>query len=93
MPRLFQTRGVELETSALNCLIEKPNHEEIEEAILNLEDLPETIDRRFVEKVERYVQVKGIPPEGTSTLELKRRREPEKRGKTSDIYIEEPLKK
>ncbi|KXA95063.1 hypothetical protein AKJ36_01610 [candidate division MSBL1 archaeon SCGC-AAA259I07] len=72
VPRVFQTRGVELETSALNYLIGKPNHEKMEEAILNLEDLPETIDRDFVEKVERYIQVKGMPPEGASALELKR---------------------
>lgn len=89
VPRVFQTKGVELETSALNYLIEKPNHEEIEEAILNLEGLPETISRDFVEKVERYIQVKGIPPEGTSSLELKRDREPKRRGKTSDVYVEE----
>lgn len=78
VPRLFQTRGVELERSALAYLIEKPNHEEIEEAILNLTELPETIDREFVKGVERYVKVKGVPPKDTSSLVLKRTRESEK---------------
>lgn len=87
VPRLFQTRGVELERSALAYLIKKPNHDEIEEALLNLNDLPETIDREFVKQVERYIKVKGIPPEGASTLKLKRAWEPEEKG-SSDVHVE-----
>lgn len=89
VPRLFQTRGVELEKDALEYLIGEPNHEEIERAVLNLEDPPETIDRKFVERVKRYIQVKGVPSEGTSSLVLKRSREPKKEKRTSNVYVGE----
>lgn len=91
VPRIFQTKGVELETSALNYLMGKPNHEEIEEAILNLENLPETVDKNFVERVERYIHVKGIPSEGTSSLTLSRSEGGEE-NTASDIYVDEKLR-
>ncbi|KXA93139.1 hypothetical protein AKJ66_02725 [candidate division MSBL1 archaeon SCGC-AAA259E22] len=68
LPRLFQTRKIRLNEEALQELITNPNHNQIERAILNLEDPPETITRELVRETERYIERKDEFPSNTETL-------------------------
>ncbi|KXA92612.1 hypothetical protein AKJ65_07300 [candidate division MSBL1 archaeon SCGC-AAA259E19] len=45
----------------------------------------------IVERVERYIQIEGVPSEGTSSLELKRTQELREKG-SPDVYVEERRK-
>lgn len=68
IPRLFQTQKMELEKDALRKLISKPNHDEIERAILDSNDSPETITGEIVEKVNKYLKKNDEPPEHIGLL-------------------------
>ncbi len=68
LPRLFQTKGIRLDEKALDALITNPNHSRVERAILNLENLPEVITKRFVKKIQRYMRKNNRPPKDVDTL-------------------------
>ncbi len=68
IPRLFQTQKMDLEKEALRNLISKPNHEEIERAILDSGDAPEIITGEMVKKVNNYLKKNDEPPENLVNL-------------------------
>lgn len=68
LPRLFQTRNIRLEEDALDALVTNPNHSRVERAILNLDDPPEVITKRFVKKIQRYMRKNNRPPKDLDTL-------------------------
>ena len=68
IPRLFQSEGLRLEEGALGEIISRPDHEDIEEAILNLDNPPESIDKEIINKVDRYLKRNETPPEDVSVL-------------------------
>ncbi len=68
LPRLFQTQDIRLEEGALEALITNPEHSQVERAILNLDDPPEVITRRFVKKIQRYMRKNNRPPKDVDTL-------------------------
>lgn len=72
IPRLFQTEDIRLEKNALKALSTNPNHSEIERAILELEDPPKAITKRFVRKIQRYMKLNKQPPKNVEKLEESR---------------------
>jgi len=68
LPRLFQTENIRLEESALDALAINPNHSQIERGILNLEDPPKIITKRFVRKMQRYLKLNKKPPKNVEKL-------------------------
>lgn len=78
VPRIFQTEGIDLEDEALDELICKPNHEELERALLDLDDPPHTITKDLVEEVDLYFKKNEQPPRDISSI-----RGPTQEGKTS----------
>ncbi len=68
VPRVFQSEDLRLKDEALVEVISRPNHEEIEEAIFNLENPPEVIDKEIVKRVDSYLKKNESPPEDVSVL-------------------------
>ncbi|KXB07105.1 hypothetical protein AKJ51_01990 [candidate division MSBL1 archaeon SCGC-AAA382A20] len=68
LPRLFQTKKIRLEDEAIQELVTNPSHDQIESAILNLEDPPEVITKKFVRKTERYIERNNEFPHKTANL-------------------------
>ncbi len=73
LPRLFQTKNIRLEESALDALTINPNHSEIERGLLNLEDPPQVITKRFVRKMQRYLKLNKKPPKNVEKLKQSKR--------------------
>lgn len=69
IPRLFQTKKIELRNDALKKLISNPNHDEIQRTILDSDNLPDTITGELVEKIDRYLKANEQPPENIASLE------------------------
>ncbi|KXA99349.1 hypothetical protein AKJ41_05580 [candidate division MSBL1 archaeon SCGC-AAA259O05] len=84
IPRLFRARGMRLEEKALDDLIEKQNCAEIERAILNLDDSPDTVTSELVEQVAGYMKRNDEPPEDLEAIEGS----PE--GEGAKPYMEDP---
>lgn len=77
LPRLFQTKNIRLEESALDTLTINPNHSEIERGLLNLEDPPQVITKRFVRKMQRYLKLNKKPPKNVEKLKQSKRNQKE----------------
>ncbi len=78
IPRIFQSENLRLEDEALEELISRPNHKEIEKAIINLENPPEKIDKQIIEKMARYLKRNETPPEDFTDFQRSvEEREPE----------------
>jgi hypothetical protein len=58
-----------LEDYAVEELISRSNHDQIEDAILNLDDPPTVVNRDFVRKMARYVRRYDKPPKDMEALE------------------------
>ncbi|KXA89721.1 hypothetical protein AKJ62_02525 [candidate division MSBL1 archaeon SCGC-AAA259D14] len=63
IPKLFQTEDIRLGKGALRKLISRPNHGEIERAILGLENPPDEVTGSLVDKMDRYLQNNKKMPE------------------------------
>ena len=68
IPRQFKAKDITLSEKALDSLIEKPNHTEVEEAILNLDNPPKSVSEDFVRKTHTYVKRNDELPENLSSL-------------------------
>lgn len=69
LPRIFQTKDMELDDGALKRLISKPNHTKIERAILNCDGSPKKITEDLIEKTDRYVKRNDKLPEEFTSIE------------------------
>lgn len=63
LPRLFKTKNMRLDDGALKKLISKPNHHEIEEAILKCGDSLNLITVDLIEKIDNYLKRNEEIPE------------------------------
>lgn len=69
IPKLFQTQKIRLEKDALKELISKPNHEEIERAILDCESSPDIVTEDLVKNMNKYLKRNETPPKDLTSLE------------------------
>ena len=56
IPRLFKSEGLELEDDALDYLLVKPDHDKIEDKVLDSKDHPEKITREYLEGFDIYFE-------------------------------------
>lgn len=68
IPKLFQTRKMKLENDALRKLISKPNHEKVERAILDCENLPDVVSEDLVDSMDKYLKRNETPPKDLTSL-------------------------
>ncbi len=69
IPKLFQTKKMDLKKDALKKLISKPNHEEIERAILECKNPPYEVTEELVKSMDKYLKRNEKPPEDLTLLE------------------------
>ncbi len=67
--RLFHVKNIHPDEEALDYLVEIPDHEKIEEAVMNIENPPKIINKDFIGKVALYLKRNNEPPKSTSSLE------------------------
>lgn len=72
--QLFKSENLRLEEDALEELTKRENHTKITEAILGLEDSPDTVNRKFVRKVASYLRRNDQVPDSVDSLERQKSR-------------------
>lgn len=88
--QLFKSENLHLEDDGLDELIKRENHGEITRAILEIDDPPKSVDRKFIRKVASYLKRNDQIPDSVDSLEKQNERTRESyRTRPDDVSVKE----